>query len=199
MPSAHIRWINRAALLLLAITLLALVLIASGLFDPAPLGSQLWARELPQMSVPSNTREIQWIGEEVPQSPATIRLTAARQSGEQDIGYGLVVGDETAYLAVAVSPLGYLAVWETANQDVTTDDSYLLEWQTWPHVHTDSEDNEIWLDIDGNRANLRINREWLWEGEIRGGTNHIGLLGESFGDTAAVDFETVELFSGASE
>jgi hypothetical protein len=183
----------------LAITLLAMVLVASGLFDPAPLGSQLWARELPQMSVPGNTREIQWIGEEVPQSPATIRLTAARQSGEQDIGYGLVVGDETASLAIAVSPLGYLAIWETANQDVSTDDSYLLEWQTWPHVHTGSAGNEIWLDIDGNRAAVRINREWLWEGEIRRNASQIGLLGESFGDTTVVDFETVELFSGTSE
>jgi len=199
MPAAHFRWLNRAAVLMLALTVLAVVLIASGVFDPAPLGSRLWTKDLSQMSVPRNSRKIQWLDEELPQLPITIRLNSALQSGEVDIGYGLVLGDETDYLAVAVSPLGYLAIWETGQEDTTTVDSYLLNWQTWPHVHTAGESNEIWLDISGDRAGVRINREWLWEGEISAVTGSVGLLGESFGETAVIDFETVELFSDASE
>ena len=195
MPAAHIRWLNRTAVLILALTILAVVLIASGVFDPAPLGSLLWTKELSQMSIPRNSREIRWLDEELPQSPMTIRLSGARQSGEEDIGYGLVLGDETAYLAVAVSPLGYLAIWRAAEQDAATNDSYLLNWQTWPHVHTASESNEIWLDISGDRAGVRINRERLWEGDMSALGGNVGLFGESFGETAVIDFETIELFS----
>jgi hypothetical protein len=199
MPASHIWWLNRTAVLMLTLTILAAVLIAGGVFDPAPLGSQLWTRELSQMSVPRNSREIRWLDEELPHSPMTIRMSGARQSGEEDIGYGLVLGDETAYLAVAVSPLGYLAIWQAAEQEAETNDSYLLNWQTWPHVHTADESNEIWLDISGDQVGVRINRERLWEGDISALAGNIGLLGESFGETAVIDFETVELFSGASE
>ena len=184
---------------MLAFTVLAIILIASGLFDPSPLGSQRWTTELAQMSLPRNSREIQWLDKDLPQSPFTIRLNAVRQSGERDIGYGLALGDQSAYLAVAVSPLGYLAIWEAAEEDAIIVDSYLLNWQTWPHVHTAGESNEIWLDISEDRAAVRINREWLWEGEISAVTGSVGLLGESFGETAVIDFETVELFSDASE
>lgn len=184
---------------MLALTVLAVILIASGVFDPAPLGSQRWTRNLSPMSVARDSREIQWLDEKLPQSPFTFRLNGAYQSGEVDSGYGLVLGDETAYLAVAVSPTGYLAIWEATEEDVTTADSYLLNWQTWPHVHSGSESNEIWLDVSGDRAAVRINREWLWEGEISALTGNVGLLGESFGETAVIDFERVEFFSDVSE
>jgi hypothetical protein len=185
--------------LLLLFTLLAIVLIASGVFDPSPVGTSRWRLEDRQMMLSSQSRDIIWLEEQVPDSPITIRMTASHKSGEEDIGYGLLLGDEAAYLAVAVSPLGYLSIWESEIQSGHSTDSYLLQWQTWPHVKTNRSPNEIWVDIAGNRASVRVNREWLWEGDITSNTENVGLLGESFADTAVIDFESVELFSKRDE
>jgi len=199
MSALHIRWLNRTAILILVITLLAISLIASGVFDPTPSGPRLWQRELPRMSVPPDSRKINWLQEDVPESPFTVRMAGAHQSGEKDIGYGLVLGDDEGYLAVAVSPLGYLAIWETDGQDPISGDSYLLEWQTWPHVRTDGDSNEIWIDVAGDRAGVRVNREWLWEGRITKEAGNVGILGESFGEPAVIDFGAIELFSDTDE
>ena len=147
------------------------------------------------MRLSPQSRDIVWLEEQVPDSPITIRMTASHKSGEEDVGYGVLLGDEAAYLAVAVSPLGYLAIWESDVQSGDSTDSYLLEWQTWPHVKTESSSNEIWVDIVGSRASVRVNREWLWEGEIITGSENVGLLSESFAETAEVDFESIELFA----
>ena len=194
MSTTHIRWLNRTAVLMLAVTVLAISLIASGLFDPSPFGQSLWREELPQMTVVPASRQISWMNNDMPSPPFTARLTAAHKSGEADSGYGLILGSEERYLAVAVSPLGYLAIWETA-----TSDSYHLNWQTWPHVNRGTETNEIWLDVDGDQARVRINREWLWEGEIDIQIYGIGILGESFGEETVIDFESVEMFANSSE
>ena len=199
MAPTHFRWLIRAAVLLLLVAVLAIGVIASGVFDPSPAGPRRWRLEDRQMQLSPQSRDIIWLEEQVPDSPITLRITASHKSGEEDIGYGLLFGDEAAYLAVAVSPLGYLAIWESDVQSGGSMDSYLLEWQTWPHVKTESSPNEIWVDIVGNRASVRVNREWLWEGEIRGGSGNVGLLGESFADTAVIDFESVELFAKRGE
>jgi len=191
MSSFHYRWVARAAVLLLLVSTLAIGLIASGVLDPRPAGTLRWQLKERRMQLTAQSREIIWLEDQVPAAPITIRLTAAHEMGEEDIGYGLVLGDETSYLAVAISPLGYLAIWESDG----TVDSYLLPWQTWPHVETESSPNELWVDIVGNRAAVRINREWLWEGEIRNSSGKTGLLGESFAKPAVIDFETVELFA----
>ena len=195
MTLTHFRWLVRAAVLMLLISVLAIGLIASGIFDPTPVGTPLWQMEERQMLISPQSRDIIWLEEEVPDLPITIRLSAARKSGEKDTGYGLVVGDEVSFLAVAVSPLGYLAIWESEVQSESGTDSFLLPWQTWPHVKTGSSPNEIWVDIVGSRATVRVNREWLWEGEITNGPGHVGLLGESFAETAVIDFESLELFA----
>jgi hypothetical protein len=178
---------------------LAIGLIASGVFDPAPAGTLRWQLAENRMQLSSQSRDIIWLEEQVPAAPITVRVNAAHVEGEEDIGYGLVLGDEAAYLAVAVSPLGYLAIWESDSQSAVSGDSYLLPWQTWPHVKTGSLPNEIWVDIAGNQAAVRINREWLWEGEITNISGKVGLLGESFAGPAAIDFESVELFAENSK
>ncbi len=199
MEPTHFRWLIRAAVLLLLVAALAILVIASGVFDPSPAGTLRWRLEGKRMLLSPQSRDIIWLEEQVPDFPITIRMTASHNSGEEDIGYGLTLGDEAAYLAVAVSPLGYLAIWESDVQSGGSTDSYLLEWKTWPHVKTASSPNEIWVDIVGNRASVRINREWLWEGEITSGSENIGLLGESFAETAVIDFESVELFAKRGE
>ncbi|MDX1414588.1 MAG: hypothetical protein R3293_10380, partial [Candidatus Promineifilaceae bacterium] len=97
---------------------------------------------------------------------------------------------ETASFVVAVSPLGYVAIWETMDKD-----NYHVGWQTWPHVQKNNESNEIWLDIEHDQVRVRINREWLWERELATSSHKIGIIGESFGGSAVVDFETLELFA----
>ena len=176
-----LRW---GFVLLLAATAVILFLILSGVFDPKPLGELVLERPLfPQIIAPQ-APPINWLAEPIPTSNYTVRLTAAQEEGQgMDIGYGLVLGSEAAHLAVVVSPLGSLSVWQTNGPET----EIILPWQTWPHVARNQEPNEIWLDVaDSDRLTIRINREFLWEGEIRPVSGQIGLIGESFGETAVV-------------
>ena len=109
-----------------------------------------------------------------------------------DIGYGLVLGDDEAHVAVAVSPLGYLSVWQETGQETFV----IFPWQTWPHVRRDLAANEIWLDIEEpDQVTIRLNRELLWVGEIDLPVGQIGVLTQSFGETAVVDFQKLQIFA----
>ena len=196
MVNTRSRWLGRAAVLILIFTALLIALIAAGGFDPKPLGAQRWEVAAQNVSAPAKSREIAWLEEAVPQTSKTLHLAAALSEGEADSGYGLALGDEEQYLAVAVSPLGYVALWETDFRSGTARDEYLLQWQPWPHVKLGEDTNEIWLDVEGDRATVRVNREWLWEGSIRSAGQRVGLLVESFGDAADVDFGQLALFAG---
>ena len=195
MTAAPRRWLIGVAVLLLIVMVLAIGAIASGIFDPALAGPLQWRLNGGQIAVAPQSRHVTWLEEEIPQTDFTIRATGAFIRGEEDSGYGLTFGDEENYLAVAVSPLGYLAIWQSDLNTSAINDSYLLQWQTWPHVKGDHELNEIWIDIAGDQASVRINREWLWEGKIGRKSRRIGLLGESFGEGALFDFRSVELFA----
>ncbi len=199
MPTTRFRWLMRGAILLLVVTVLAIGLIASGVLDPAPNGSLLWEHDQEQISVASQLRDVLWLEEDVPDSAFTVRMTGALNTGEEDSGYGVAIGDQDAYLAVAVSPVGYLAIWEYDRHTERTQDNYLLQWQTWPHVNTGKVPNELWVDVAGERATVRVNREWLWEGEVGRRTGQVGLLGESFAKAAAFDFASVELYADVGE
>ncbi len=198
MTAGHRRWLIGAAVLLLVVIVVAIGLIASGVFDPVLAGPRQWQVNGKQIAVPPQSRRVSWLAEEIPDSNLTIRVTGALEKGEKDSGYGLTFGDEENYFAVAVSPLGYLAIWESRLHTDTRNDSFLLPWQTWPHVKREHELNEIWVDISGEKASVRINREWLWEGEIGSKSRGIGLLGESFAETALFDFPSIELFAGTN-
>lgn len=194
MAAPRFRWLIRTAVFLLILAVVFIGLILSGVFDPSPFGPRQWQEELLQMSVDPNSRQINWLTFDLPPPPFTIRLKGAYSGGEADSSYGLALGSAGEYFAVAVSPLGYLAIWET-----TENDSYYLDWQTWPHVRKGIEENEIWLDIEGDLARVRINREWLWEGSFEYEGDKIGILGESFGEEVVVDFESIEMFTGSNE
>lgn len=176
-------------------TAVIILLILSGVNDPKPNGALVVERPLfPQIVAPQAPR-ITWLEESIPAGDYSVRLMAVQEAGEtglgMDVGYGLVMGNDDAHVAVAVSPLGYLSVWQEMGDEMQV----IFPWQTWPHVGRDLAENEIWVDVDGNgRLSIRINREFLWEGEIEPVSGQIGVIAESFGEAAIVDFQTLQIF-----
>ncbi len=177
------RWLTG---LLAGTAVLAIILILSGIFDPQPVGEMVWERPLTLQTIPAQSHQIVWL-DAVPDGAFSLRLTAAPQSGETDIAYGLALGNDDDFLAITVSPLGYAAVEERHSSFITRH----FAFQPWPHVRPDQ--NEIWLDVEGERLTVRINREALWQGEAEG-TGEIGLMMESWGKTAVVNFQSIQLF-----
>lgn len=199
-------WLRWAAVLSLLAAVIAIGLIATGVFDPRPIGAEQWQRPLTAEVIPANSRRLIWLDGPLPGQRYSVRLTVAFQSGEPDISYGLVLGNETEHLAVAVSPLGYVAIWQETNKQLPVlfslqPSANPLPWQTWPHVKTGAEPNEIWVDVDqasdptNSLITVRINREWLWSGKVEIPEAQIGLLVESFGEAAVVDFQNLQLLS----
>ncbi len=186
---AQARWLRWLSGLLAGTAVVAIILILSGMFDPQPVGTLQWERPLTRQIIPTHTRRIVWLDETTPDEAYSLRLQAAYQSGETDIVYGLALGSDDDYLAVIASPLGYTGIAEVHPSFII----HRLPFRPWPHVRPDA--NEIWLDVIDGRVTARINREWLWEGEIADISGQIGLVVESFGETAVIDFQTIQLLS----
>jgi hypothetical protein len=185
--------LSAVAVLLLITAVTVFVLVASGFFDPQPWGRPGARQPLPAVSVPARTTHLLWLPEpQLPPGNYTMQLAAAFESGEEDVAFGLVVGDEQHYLVTAVSPLGYLAVWERRH-GVTR---YHLPWQTWPHIRPGGEVNEIWIDRQDRRLTVRLNRELLWSGDVYLAGAEVGLFVQSFGEAAVIDFQTLQLHGG---
>jgi hypothetical protein len=100
-----------------------------------------------------------------------------------------VLGEAGTRLTVGVSPLGYVAVWQTGDQATR-----FIPWQTWPHVRPAQEDNEIQVDVVGEAVTVRVNHERLWQGTVAPPGRRLGLYAESFGGAATVDFRTVSRY-----
>ncbi len=191
--SKVLRW---SFALLSGATAVIILIILSGANDPKPVGELVQERPLFSQIVAPEAPRITWLDESLPEKSYSVRLTAAQEPGHDkqgaDVGYGLVLGDETTHLAVAVSPLGYLSVWQENDQDTHV----IFPWQTWPHVRRELAVNEIWLDIEeSDQITIRINRELLWAGEIEAPQGQIGIMAESFGETAVVDFQTLQIWN----
>lgn len=174
--------------MLLGAAALLIGLIAGGVFDPQPIGAEQWRQALAPRTVPAAARQIHWLDVPLPENDYTVRLTAAYQSGELDSAYGLALGSDAEYLSIELSPLGY----------VTLHPSPLLPWQPWPHVRPGTAANEIWLDVTDGHLTARLNRELLWSGEIGPVHGRIGLVAESFGEAAVIDFQMLELFAATA-
>ncbi|MCP4424165.1 MAG: hypothetical protein GY803_06715 [Chloroflexi bacterium] len=189
------RWLRWAAGLLAGTAVLAVILILSGVFDPQPAGALQWERPLTPQTVPAHSSQIVWIDQIAPEPPYSVRLTAAHNSGETDIVYGLALGGDNAYAGFAVSPLGYAAVWESHSAIRNPRLRVVVHsaFRPWPHVRQG--DNEIWVDVTEETVAARVNRELLWTGETAVDSGRIGLLAESFGETAVIDFQSVEFFA----
>ena len=203
----HGRWLRWTAVLLLIAAVIAISLTAAGTFDPRPNGTEQWQRLLPAETIPAHSRRLVWLDQPLPDQAYSVRLTAAYRSGELDIGYGLVLGTNNEYLAAAVSPPGYVAIWQVTSEQLLLNSSrsrplaFIIPWQPWPHVRTGAETNELWVDVDradnstNERITVRINREWLWSGEVEILEGQIGLWVESFGEAAVLNSQRLQLFN----
>lgn len=187
-------WLKLAGGLLLLLGLLGATLVASGLFDPRP-GSDLGPVLTPgRVTIPAGAAQTTWLTNTLRlDQPFSLRLTAALATGEADSGYGVALGGPAAEWVVALSPLGYVAIWQTvAGQRVD-----VLPWQTWPHARPGTTSNEFQLDVQAGQMTVRINRERLWQGEWPPAglpaSGQVGLYAQSFGDSATFDFQALAI------
>lgn len=191
------QFLRLVSLGLLGLAALVAVLIVAGAFDPRPLGPLLRSDTPGISSLPATGATT------LPQSAPwatlpnrySIRLRAAYVDGQVDIGYGLAQGDERGRLVVAVSPVGYVSVWEERGGQTIT----YVPWQPWPHVRTGPAENEIWLDVatsgEHSQVTARVNRELLWQGEIGQRLPDVALWLGSFDGPALVEFRALEWFA----
>lgn len=190
-PPATWRRLGLGAVVLLVGAVTAISLISAGVFDPQPAGELRSRLALSAEEIGAGAKYVAWLEDDATTGDATLRLTAEHSSGETDIGYGLLLGRPQRYLAAAVSPTGYVAVWQSEANVRTT----VVPWQTWPHVRMGSEQNEIQIDKAGREVTVRINRELLWSGEWTFGDGRAGVYGESFGEAAVVHYQELVRFS----
>lgn len=191
----------RAGLIFLLLAVgMTLGLILFDTFDPKPSGDLLYTTWPGQYTLAGGEErffpleagdEFSSISQEY-----TLRLTATYRDGETDSGFGLMVGDVDHRFVVALSPLGYVSVWESEDDSTST---MHLPWQTWPHVKPGTIPNEISFDvkptITGSKITARINRELLWQGEMETIKPAAGLWVASFGGPVTVDFNSLEWFA----
>ncbi len=196
-------WLRAAAIALTVAAIAFAGLIAAGVFDPQPVGPLTQSYSLEKMAVPAGKDRLNWV--EPPSAlegrTTSWRLTAAHAAGESDSGYGLALGSDDRALVVAVSPLGYAAVWErNAAGEPTT---VWLPWQPWPHVAAGQAPNEIWLDIvpgsNGDQVTARVNREVLWSGPVGMLASGSGMWTQSFGNDVTIDFRHLERYDAAPQ
>ncbi len=185
----ELRWLRLTAVIILITAVVAIFLISQGLFDPKPLGEEAWQQTVGQQTVVAGERRLTWLAHP-PLPPAySLRLTAVFQEGERDSAYGLLLGDEhEGWTAVTVSPLGNVAVWQERGGERT----YFRDPAPFPHVRPAA--NEIWVDMADGQMTLRLNREWVWAGPATPG-KQMGLIVESWGETAVVQFQKIQLFT----
>ena len=183
------RWLRWLTVLIMGTAVTLIILIVVGIFDPKPVGTLQWERSLTPQTIAAGSQQIIWLEPTTPADVYSLRLTTAYQGGETDVLYGLVIGNDENYLATAVSPLGYTAVWEQRSAFSIQHSPF----KPWPHVRPD--ENEIWLDVVDGRVTIRINRELLWSELMETSQGRIGLWGESFGETAVIEFQELQLFA----
>jgi hypothetical protein len=189
------RLVTLLAILLIGSIILAAFVLAVGFSDPIANENQIWQTSLAPMKISSGTRDIQWLRENLPQPPFSVRITASHASGDLDSAYGILLDQENSKIAVMVSPLGYTSIWRESNSTNEISEVIYLPWQSWPHVRTGNEENEIYISLIGDSMSVRVNRELLWEGSGIDSIYRIGIMGESFGEDAAIRFQLAEISS----
>jgi hypothetical protein len=181
-----------STLLVLIAAAIMVGLIAAGLFDPKPVGRLSSEIPLYQVYVGRKEGNSLWLDQTAPGANYSVFLSGALSSGELDSAYGLVLGTEEQNLVAAVSPTGYVSLW---NQGLDQADD-IIAWRTWPHINRKFGTNELWLDVVGDQlVSVRTNREILWQGEQPLTGRRIGLWAQSFADPATIDFQHLQIFS----
>lgn len=173
------------------------VVVVSGFRDPQPVGVLVDETPFGPLTVAPGEEALLWLGAPESRVPRSYLLTANLAAGEADSGYGLAVGDDRRAFIAAVSPLGYVSVWERDEAGDTT--AVWLPWQTWPHVRPGGAPNEVWLDVvpDGavDRLTVRVNRELLWQGSVAPPAGGVGRWATTFGDDATFDGQRLRRFA----
>lgn len=186
------RWLNWSVVLVLVATATMIGLISAGVFDPRPVGQSLGEISLQEISLDSEESRLIWLEHSAVAPDFSLRMTAALSGGELDSGYGLVLGSEDSYLAVAFSPVGYVSFWR---QDGDRLDN-IIPWRTWPHVRHGQEENELWVDVKASTlTSIRTNGEILWQGDEAVSGEEIGLWAQTFDGPATFDFRRLEIFA----
>ncbi len=200
-PKGAWRWLGISAALVLLAIAMSIALISAGVFDPKPQGKLAESFNIDQTLTVGGTQQIGWFDQSIPSDSYTIRLSANLMVGDLDSGYGLLLGNEDEYVGVAVSPLGYVTMWQSASATEDTPQQLnILPWQTWPHVNTNQGSNEIWIDVREEMvSSVRLNREILWRGSVPLNEHYYGIWAESFAGPANIDFSLVEVFFDRSE
>jgi hypothetical protein len=198
LPKNGLQATRYALILLFSGISLLISLIANGRFDPQPLGELQWSQEPVTASHAFSEPRIVWLARPLPPPPYTIRLTAAWQSGHLDSAYGLALGNEEEYVLTAVTPTGYLLPPTPIPHPplpIPHSPSPILPW---PHINQLEAANEIWLDVTADSVTIRINGELYGEERLTVPPGGIGLWGMSWGETAVVTWQRLELYSMAN-
>ncbi len=156
-----------------------ILLMATGIFDPKPIGRVTWQMKPGELTLPPQADIVRWLDAPMLPTNFSLCLRTNHLRGEADVAYGLALDE----LRVGVSPLGYALV--------LVGETDVLPLQPWPHITPAG--NEIWLDVHGSRVTMRLNRELLWTGEVTLPHRQVGIWGESWGETAVVEMERLQL------
>ena len=163
--------------------------------DPRPLTTPNEVQSLAAVSLPAGERLTEWLGMGLPEG-GMVRLTAAHAGGEEDVLYGALWGTADDYLAIGLSPLGYVVLEQVTAEGTTP----LLPLQTFPHGRGGTAENSLWLQPDPatHQLTIRLNGEILWHTAEAPpawlAEAELGRWGESFGGTAEINFVAVELW-----
>lgn len=189
------RWLGLAAVGVLLAAIGGILAISAGLTDPTPATLPAHSMQLEPVTLPAATSQLAWVAAAPPESRLDIRLTAAWESGDLDAAYGLAWGSPAGYLAAAVSPTGYVAIWLYEGGQ----EHALLPWQTWPHVRPGAAGNEIQIERQEETIVVRVNREKLWTG--RGPTSgaQVGIVVQSFNNPTTIRFQQLQMMEQPAE
>ncbi|MFN2136843.1 MAG: hypothetical protein ACK2UK_12865 [Candidatus Promineifilaceae bacterium] len=187
-------FITAAAAAVLIVFLAVLFYIAGAMADPSPGGTLVAHQEFGLLPVAAGSTATLLMEDALVPTDGQILLTARYYEGELDSGYGLLLQGQIDSLAIAVSPLGYAAVWRQAGNEIPEPGAYVLPWQTWPHVHHGEDSNQILLTFIGPRIEARINNELFWEGNFPTYSHRTGIIALSSGLETTIDFQALDIY-----
>jgi len=159
-----VRWLWTGTLGLMALALagaLALIVaLALGWNSPRPIRAPDWEASGLPLHLKASQGETATLLLGYPSSDFTLEVEAIPLSGpDSDFnGYGLVyrAQDATHYYAFAVGSDGYYAVLRVVGDEETT----LVDWQQFPHVHRDQQANRLRVACAGAICRFYINDEY---------------------------------------
>ncbi|MEK7310819.1 MAG: hypothetical protein AAB382_02500 [Chloroflexota bacterium] len=196
-------WLWRAVRLGLAVLVVVVagfvIVVASGVADPRPVGSLKWEEKWivdsgqwvvfgEKVEIGEGKLEIVLergeIGGAVTRSEGaeyTFEVAGGQADGEIGAAYGIVFGYESpeSYIAAMINGNGYVEV-------VSADGREWMAWQQWPNILLGTEANRLRVDVQGGQGLIRINDEVLMRVPV--GDGAIGVIARASADSQRVRF-----------